>query len=412
MVGKMIGRIGRDRSSLRGVRVVDFSEFVAGPYCTRLLADLGAEVIKVERHLGDVYRGGRPIRDGRSTYFGSLNAGKRSVALDLAQMDGRDAARELIDTADVVVENFRPGVMRRLGLDYETVSQKRRQIVYCSVSGYGQFGPGSDRPATAQAVHAVSGYDFAFMDYQTEQSQPPATGLFVADALAGALAFGAVLSALRTSERSGIGGWVDLTLHESMLSMLFYEVQAAQFPQGFVRKGYPPVPARDGFVMIAVVNDRHHQQAMTVIGRPELATDERFATATGRWLHVTELYRLLGEWAADRGADDVVAAMLAAGVPSARYRRVDEQFDDEQLISRGSFATARDGSGPFHIVDTPFQVHRPSGVAEAEPEANFWVPDLGENTLEVLTEVVGDARTRALVDSGIAHLVEAMSTLT
>ena len=387
---------------MRGVRVVDFSSFVAGPYCTRLLADLGAEVIKVEAHVGDVYRGGRPIRDGRSAYFGELNAGKRSVALDLHQPAGRDAARELIATADVVVENFRPGVMRRHELDYETVSESKPAIVYCSVSGYGQFGPGSDRPATAQAVHAVSGYDFAFMDYQGEAQQPPATGLFVADALAGALAFGAVLSALRTSERTGVGGWVDLSLHESLLSMLLYEVQAAQFPQGFVRKGYPPVPARDGFVMIAIVNDRHFQQAMKLIGRPELMTDERFATATGRWRYMTELYDLLGEWAATRPAEEIVAAALAAGIPSARYRRVEEQFDDPQLESRGTFATARDGSGRFQIVDTPFQVHRPPGVTGCEPDPERWVAELGEHTREVLAATIGAGRARELIDRGIA----------
>jgi crotonobetainyl-CoA:carnitine CoA-transferase CaiB-like acyl-CoA transferase len=382
--------------------VVDFSAFIAGPYCTRLLADLGAEVIKVESHVGDVYRGGRPIRDGRSTYFGGLNAGKQSVVLDLRQPAGRDAARELIATADVVVENFRPGVMRRHELDYETVSEKKPGIVYCSVSGYGQEGPGSDRPATAQAVHAASGYDFAFTDYQFQAQQPPATGLFVADAMAGALAFGAILSALRTSERTGVGGWVDLSLHESMLSMLVYEVQAAQFPQGFVRKGYPPVPAREGFVMIAVVNDRNLEQVMKLIGRPELATDERFASNASRWRYMKELYDLIGEWAATRPADEIVAAALAAGIPSARYQRVEEQFDDPQLQSRGTFTTARDGSGQFQIVDTPFQVHRPRGAADSEPDPELWVDDLGEHTREVLAAVIGAARAQELIDRGIA----------
>ncbi len=151
---------------LEGVRVIDFSIMMAGPYCTRFLADMGAEVIKVETPDGDHIRNLEPLRTGRSAYFGHMNCGKRSVVLDLKKPAAVEAAKGLVSKADIVVENFRPGVAERLGVDYETLAGADARLIYCSISGFGQTGPAADRPAYAQVVQASSGYDIALMKYQ------------------------------------------------------------------------------------------------------------------------------------------------------------------------------------------------------------------------------------------------------
>ena len=168
---------------LNGIRVLDFSMFLAGPYCTRLMADLGAEIIKVEPPGGDFLRNAPPFRNGRSAYFAHMNCGKKSIVLDLKSKIGQRAILELIHTVDVVLENFRPGVMARLGLGYTTLSALRPELVYCSVSGYGQTGPSSQRPAFAPIIHAASGHDLIMMNYQGNVGQPPPTRSTIADIL-------------------------------------------------------------------------------------------------------------------------------------------------------------------------------------------------------------------------------------
>ncbi|MBT5917131.1 MAG: CoA transferase, partial [Alphaproteobacteria bacterium] len=181
---------------MAGLKVIDFTSMLAGPYCTRLLADCGAEVIKIEPAAGDAVRNFPPINNGVSSYFVQLNCGKKSVVLDLASNDGKQAALDLIVDVDVVVENFRPGVIARLGLDYETLSASNPELVYCSISGFGQTGPKSQDPAYAPIVHAASGFDQAQMDIQGDGSAPNNCGIFTADILAAVYAFGAIQTAL------------------------------------------------------------------------------------------------------------------------------------------------------------------------------------------------------------------------
>ena len=159
-------------SALGGLRVLDFTTTIAGPHCGRMLADLGAEVIKIEAPEGDMMRTRPPLRDGASTSFGQLNAGKKSVVLDLKSPRGVEAARRLVATADVVVENFRPGVMRRFGLDYPAMKEIKPDLVYCAISGYGQTGPSAELPAYAPVIHASSGYDLAQIAHQEEARRP------------------------------------------------------------------------------------------------------------------------------------------------------------------------------------------------------------------------------------------------
>jgi crotonobetainyl-CoA:carnitine CoA-transferase CaiB-like acyl-CoA transferase len=207
---------------LQGIRVLDFTAMLAGPHCTRLMADLGAEIVKVEALEGDLIRGRAPLRDGHSTYFGALNCGKKSVAIDLKSGAAKAIIYQLAKVCDVVVENFRPGVMARLGFDYATLAKHNPKLVYCSISGYGQSGPGATRAAYAPIVHAASGYDAANLSYQIEQDYPASTGIFIADILSGAYAFGAIQAALVHRERTGQGQAVDVSLMDSMLNLMVF----------------------------------------------------------------------------------------------------------------------------------------------------------------------------------------------
>jgi len=395
------------RQELAGLKVADFSSVMAGPYCTRLLADLGADVIKVESPVGDHVRTASPMRNGHSSYFGMLNAGKRDVVLDLKIPQGRSAAAAIVAWADVVVENFRPGVMRKFGLDYETLAQSQPGLVYCSISGYGQTGPWIGRPATAQAIHATSGFDLALLSFQEQQMAPLSTGLFVADALAGSLAFGAVLAALRSQERTGVGGHVDLSMLDSLLSMMVYEVQTAQFPQGYDRKGYPPARTRDGYVMIAATSARHLAAMLDVIGRRDLLSDPRFNTTESRWRHAYELHEFVEQWTLSRSASECERAMVAAGVPAAQYGTVAMQLQGEQLRSRGSVIRAVDAAGEFAVLDVPFKYKSASTPEDdGAPRQPLRVPCMGEHTREVLHDLLGAQDAEDAIDSGGAMTFE------
>lgn len=236
---------------LAGIRVVDFTSMIAGPYCTRLLADCGAEVLKVEEPHGDHMRSRPPLRDGHSAYFGHLNAGKKSVALDLKSEEGRDSARLLVAASDVVVENFRPGVMKRLGLDHASLAVAKPDLIYCAISGFGQTGPRAGQPAYAPVVHAASGFDHTQFTYQDGQDKPVKTGIFVADVLAAVYAFGAIQTALIGRLRHGNGQFIDVALMDSMINLLVFECQEAQFPSKGRRPLYVPMRASDGFVIVA-----------------------------------------------------------------------------------------------------------------------------------------------------------------
>jgi len=222
---------------LQGIRVLDFTAMLAGPHCARLMADLGAEVIKIEGPEGDLIRARPPLRQGSSTYFGALNCGKKSVAIDLKADAAKTIIYELARKSDVVVENFRPGVMARLGFDHATLAKHNPRLVYCSISGYGQQGSGATRAAYAPIVHAASGYDAANLTYQAEQDTPASTGIFIADILAGAYAFGAIQAALVHRERTGQGQAIDVSLMDSMLNLMVFECQEAQFPSEQRSKG-------------------------------------------------------------------------------------------------------------------------------------------------------------------------------
>src|SRR5881628_2044060 len=220
---------GNLTGSLAGLRVLDFSTTIAGPHCTRILADMGAEVVKIETAEGETMRTRPPLRNHCSTTFGQLYVGKHSLVLDLKSPEGVEAVRRLVASADVLVENFRPGVMRRLKLDYASLRELNSKLIYCSISGYGQTGPSAELPAYAPVIHAASGYDMAHLAYQPGRSRPDYCGIYQADVVTGTYAFGAIASALYQRERTGRGQHIDCSMLESMLSLTLNEIQWSQF---------------------------------------------------------------------------------------------------------------------------------------------------------------------------------------
>jgi len=368
--------------ALSGLRVLDFTTTIAGPHCTRLLADLGAEVIKIEAPEGDMMRTRPPLRNGASTSFGQLNAGKKSIALDLKSLEAVEAVRRLVATADGVVENFRPGVMRRFGLDYEALRPTKPDLVYCAISGYGQTGPSAELPAYAPVIHAASGYDLAHMAYQGEARRPDYCGIYIADVLTGTYAFGAIMAALHQRQATGEGQMIDVSMLESMLTLTLSEIQAAQFavaPPG--RPVFGPVATKDGYINLSIASERTFQNLAIASGHPHWLTDPRFAEYTNRRANWGELIDELERWSTKLATAEVQAVFDRHGVPSSPYRTVKEAMADPQIAHRRSFTEVQDIGGKFLAINPPF--HMSAATAAAQP----FVAALGEHTEELLAEV-------------------------
>ncbi len=256
--------------SFEGLRVLDFSTTIAGPHCSRMLADMGAEVIKIETMEGETMRTRPPLRNNCSTAFGQLNIGKKSVVLDLKSPAAIEAIRRLVATTDIVVENFRPGVMRRLKLDHGSLRALNPKLIYCSISGYGQTGPSAELPAYAPVIHAASGYDMAHLAYQSGRTRPDYCGIYHADVLTGVYAFGAISAALYQRQSTQQGQHIDVSMLESMLSLTLGELQASQFEvKQPKRPMFGPVETSDGYVMVAIASEKTFQSLVKAAGRPE-----------------------------------------------------------------------------------------------------------------------------------------------
>ena len=369
-------------SALDRLRVLDFTTTIAGPHCTRLLADLGAEVVKIESPEGDMMRTRPPLRSGASTSFGQLNAGKKSVSLDLKSPRAVEAVRRLVATADIVVENFRPGVMRRFGLDYEALRPIKPELIYCAISGYGQTGPSAELPAYAPVIHAASGYDLAHMAYQGEMRRPDYCGIYIADVLTGTYAFGAIMTALYQRQATGEGQMIDVSMLESMLSLTLSEIQAAQFavaPPG--RPVFGPVATKDGYINLSIASERTFQNLAAASGHHHWLTDPRFAEYANRRANWGELIDEIERWSTERTTSEVQTIFDRHGVPSSPYRTVREAMADPQIAHRHSFAEVRDPGGTFLALNPPF--HMSAATAAARP----FVAALGEHTEELLAGV-------------------------
>jgi crotonobetainyl-CoA:carnitine CoA-transferase CaiB-like acyl-CoA transferase len=343
---------------LAGLLVADFSRILAGPYCTMLLADLGADVVKVESPAGDdTRRWVPPTRDGVATYYLAINRNKRSVVLDLRDAGDRAAAAELARRADIMVENYKPGGLRRFGLDYESVSAANPRVIYASITGFGTTG-GADLPGYDIIAQAVSG----LMSLTGEADGPPSrAGISLVDVMAGLHTAIAILAALHHREDSGAGQHVAATLLGSALSAMVN--QASAYVAGGVvpfRMGnshpsltpYEPFPTRDGDLVIAVGNDAQFGRLCEVLGAPGLAADPRFATTGGRTAHRQELRPLLAERLAARSTAEWSSALIAAGVPCGPINTVDAGVAFAEEIGLRPVATAG-GPGGMPTVRHP-----------------------------------------------------------
>jgi CoA:oxalate CoA-transferase len=372
---------GNATKSFQGLRVLDFSTTIAGPHCARMLADMGAEVIKIEQAEGETMRTRPPVRNGCSTAFGQLNVGKKSLVLDLKSPDAIEIVRRLVTGADILVENFRPGVMRRLKLDYGSLQALNPRLIYCSISGYGQTGPSAELPAYAPVIHAASGYDMAHLSYQPGRNRPDYCGIYHADVLTGVYAFGAISAALYQRHSSQSGQHIDVSMLESMLSLTLNEVQWSQFAvKQTARPMFGPVETADGFVMLAIASEKTFQSLISVIGHPEWIADPRFAIYSDRRDNWAALMDGIEAWSRTLTTAACLTELNSFGVPCSAYRTVAEALNDPQIAHRGALAEVRDGGGTFKVMNLPFR------MSGATVSAGKRTATLGEHTIAYLRE--------------------------
>ena len=370
---------------LDGIRVLDLSRVLAGPYATALMADLGAEIIKIEPPQGDDYRHIGPFLDGESALFTLNNRGKQSLALDLKDPAHLHLAQAIAARVDVVVENFRPGVAARLGLGAETLRAANPGLIYCSISGFGQQGPFRDLPAYDLVVQAMSGL---MAGTGEEGGAPLKTGESVADLIAGLFASWSIMAALVQRGRSGEGATLDVAMYDALFSMLttshalhFY---AGQVPQRVGNRHPLSTPfgcfaTRDGQVVIAVLSGRQFATLAALIGAPGAADDPRFASDEMRTAHEPALKALIEAWSLGLTTDEAVAALTAAGLPTAPIWDIAQAADNEHTQARGLVSQL-----PHATLGMVPSVGQPVRFDGEKPVAATSAPQLGGDLAAVL----------------------------
>ncbi len=386
--------------ALSHIRVLDLSRVLAGPWCTQTLADLGADVIKIERpglgddtrHWGPPYARDAEGRDTEAAYYLAVNRNKRSVTVDIATPEGQDIIRQLVAQCDVLVENYRVGQLARYGLDYDTLKALQPGLIYCSITGFGQTGPYAQRPGYDFIVQGMGG----FMSVTGERDElpgggPQKAGVAIADLFTGAHATIAILAALAHRDRTGQGQQLDICLLDAQVAMM------ANVASNYLATARPPqrwgnahpsiVPyqvfkAADGWIIIACGNDGQFRKLVEVGGEAALADDPRFATNPQRVRHRETLIARLEPMLLRRTRAEWIAALETAGVPCGPINDLAEVFDDEQVIARGMrvdlpHPSAGQVSVPGSALKmgaTPVEYRRPP-------------PLLGEHTASVLQEL-------------------------
>lgn len=383
-------------TSLAGVRVLDLSRFIAGPYCAMMLGDMGAEVVKIEPPgEGEYARRALPAVNGQSLYTFVVNRNKKSLAIDLRHADGLRVLHELVAQADVLVENFRPGTMERMGLGWDAVHKLNPRLVMARISGFGQDGPLAGKQCFDGVAQAMSG----LMDMTGAQDGPPTMiGSFMCDYTTGMYAALGILAALNARHASGKGQLVDVSLLESATSMLMTAIpQQKLFGTTMTRVG-----SRDRFVapsntfatgdaryvLMVGGDDNMFPRVVRAMKQPALLDDPRFASMALRLEHRDAVEGIVAEWMRAHDADDIVARLEAEGVPCAKIATVDEVVDNPQLRHRGAIADIAFGDTAvpvqgvtIHLSDTPLSIR---GA----------MPDVGAHSGEVLAQWLGYAHAR------------------
>jgi len=380
-----------DASSLKGIRVLDLTRMFAGPYCGQLLADLGAEVIKVEEpRIGDPTRRNIPMVNGESTYYMAVNRGKKSITLDLKHPEGRAVLIGLLKTVDVLIENFRPGVMDRLGLSYQDLRAIKPDIVVLSLSGFGHTGPMRDKISFDLVNQAMAGT----MAITGEPGRPPVRiGYPVGDLGGGIFGAYSVMAALHARRRTGKGSMIDLSLHDLMVTLLGPDAQAyfmsGASPQRMGSSHAEIVPHRayeasDAWVVLAAPTQEAWQQLATVLGRSDLLTDARFQTMADRISHRAALDELVEREISRRSASEWADAFEAAGVPCAKVLAMGEALDSAHATARGDvIAYDHPVAGACRGVAMGINFDGRQLVAPLPP------PALGQHTREVIASIPG-----------------------
>jgi crotonobetainyl-CoA:carnitine CoA-transferase CaiB-like acyl-CoA transferase len=377
------------RRPLEGIRVLDFTRAMAGPFATMLLGDLGADVIKIEPPEGDESRSWMPPDiNGVSAYFISVNRNKRSIAIDLKKLGALEIIDRLVKTADIVIENFRPGTADRLGIGYSRLSGINPGIIYCSISGFGQDGPYRDKPGYDLIALAMSG----LMSITGEPGRPPVKfGVPIADISTGIMAAVAILAALYHRERSGAGQYIDMSLLDAQILILSHQalsyIATGRDPErlGSAHPSIAPYQAletRDGYIVVAVGNDRLWQSFAKAIGREDLLRDSRFATNPDRVRNRDQLIRELERTFREKTSREWIEILERAGIPVAPVYRVSEVLGDPHVIHRRMVVeTEHKVYGKFRTLGTPFKMSITPGAITRPP------PLLGEHTEEILREI-------------------------
>ena len=374
---------------LDGLTVLDFSRVLAGPYCTMQLADLGARVIKFEQPgRGDDTRAwGPPFVAGESAYFLSVNRNKESLALDLKHPDARAVIDALLPRADVLVENFRPGTMERLGLGFESLAARHPRLVYCSISGFGQTGPRSAEPGYDAMMQAEAG----LMSITGAADGPPfRVGVAVGDIATGMFAVQGILAALVARARTGRGQRVDIAMLDAITALLSYQASSA-FATGETprRMGnrhpsiapYDTFASADGEFVLSVGNDDQFRRLASVVQLPWLADDPRFRTNADRVANAEALRRELSAALSRRGRAELLGALKEAGVPGAAVRTITEAFADPQLAAREMIVPLEHlAAGTVRVLGTPLKLSATPASIRTAP------PVLGQHTDAILAE--------------------------
>ena len=400
-----------DEAPLAGYLVVDFTRVMSGPYCTRLLADMGANVVKIERPgEGDEVRYAQPqlnpLRTDQSAYFARLNAGKRSIALDFAHPMAREIVLGMVRKADVVIENFSPGVMAKYGFDEPGLRAIKPDLIYCSISGFGQTGPLRSMQAYAHLINAFSG----MMELERGgNAAPRASNLQAADVLAGAHAFGAICAALLRRARTGRGAHLDVSMLECLVA-----ADDINFPA--LLNDVPVVRQPRIGMIVQAIGDRHVAMQLggaptmwprltELMGRPELCDDTRFATPTTRRENWSALLAILGDWLGQfESVDKAVETLAAARIPGVPMLMPEEIVGHPHMAARGAFPNvAHPVSGSAKVTATPFQLDH-KAVVPAGP-----VPyRIGQHTQAVLVELLDYSKEQiqSLAQAGVIALAQ------
>lgn len=393
---------------LHGRTVLDLSRVLAGPWCTMVLADLGAEVIKVESPIGgdDTRHWGPPYAGTESAYFLCANRNKQSIALDLSTAEGQKVVRELASRSDIVVENFKLGGLARYGLDYASLSALNPKLVYCSISGYGRHSAIAQRPGYDYVIQAETG--LMAVTGPTD-GEPMKVGVAVADLATGMASAQAILAAVIAADRDGVGQHIDMALYDCQLAMMA-NVASAQLVSGKEPRrygnGHPTVvpyqlfETRDGNVVIAVGNDRQFASLARLMDMPDLATDPRFAKNSGRVSNREALIQIISSCVKGRTTNEWLDGLRSVGVPCGEVRSVTDALHAPETLERGMLSTvAHPTEGDVSLVSSPLHL---MGTPVAKPVAP---PLLGQHTTDVLKTLgYSQEAIERLVSDGVVAL--------